>query len=59
MNNLVTIKGYKLPAEDVWVTTTDMYEVYSTIRLTIDGAVDLDFVITEIHNEGVCVEILH
>lgn len=56
---IVAIQGYKLPAERVWVTHDDMYEVYSKIDLMIDDTPLTEFVITDILDEGVVVEVLH
>lgn len=53
---LIAIQGYKLPAEDVWVTSEDMYEVYSRIDLMVDGAESAEFIITKITDEGLFVE---
>ena len=53
---LIAIQGYKLPGEECWVTTEDMYEVYSRIDLMIDGAESVEFIITCIKDEGLIVE---
>ena len=55
---LVAIKGEKLPCEKVWVTATDMYEVYSRIELCIDGGDSSEMIITDITDEGLVVESL-
>lgn len=55
---LIAIQGYKLPAEQVWVTTKDMYEVYSRIELVIDGEPMQEFIITKIVDKGLFVEVL-
>jgi hypothetical protein len=55
---LIAIQGYKLPGEEVWVTTEDMYEVYSRIDLMIDGAPSSGFIITGIIDKGLLVETL-
>jgi hypothetical protein len=55
---LVIIKGYKLPGEAVWVTTDDMYEVYSKINICIDGGDSAEMIITNITDEGLFVESL-
>jgi len=56
---LIAIQGYKLPAEEVWVTTEDMYEVYSRIDLIIDGAPKQEFIITKIVDKGLFVEVIN
>jgi len=56
---LIAIQGYKLPGESVWVTTEDMYEVYSRIDLIIDGAATAEFIITRIVDEGLFVETIN
>lgn len=56
---LIAIQGYKLPAEDVWVTEQDVYEVYSRIDLVVDGAESAEFIITGIKDEGLIVETIH
>ena len=56
---LVIIKGYKLPGEAVWVTTTDMYEVYGKINLCIDEGVEAEMIITDITDEGLVVQSLN
>jgi len=55
---LIAIQGYKLPCEEVWVTSEDMYEVYSKIDLMIDGSPTKEFIITSIKDEGLYVETL-
>lgn len=55
---LIAIQGYKLPGEEVWVTTEDMYEVYSKIDLMVDGAPSSSFIITGITDKGLLVETL-
>lgn len=59
MSKLLSLIGYKLPCEEVWVTADDMYEVYSPIRLSVDNERDTDFIITEIVEQGLYIEIVH
>ena len=57
-DKLIIIKGYRLPGEDVWVTETDMYEVYGRITLSIDGGDNSEMIITSITDEGLFVQSL-
>ena len=56
MESLVIIKGEKLPGEAVWVTSTDMYNVYDRIPLSIDGGDTKEMIIVDITEEGLFVQ---
>lgn len=55
---LIKLQGYKLPCEQVWVDSNEMYEVYGKIKVSIDNAPVTELIITEILEEGLVVEIL-
>lgn len=59
MQKLIILQGYKLPGEQCWVDSNEMYEVYNTITISIDNAPATDLIITEITEEGLVVELLN
>lgn len=55
IEKLLKMQGYKLPAEKVWVDSSEMYEVYQAIEIDINGDGKRKYIITDIIDDGLIV----
>ena len=59
MNKLFKLQGEKLPGERVWVDAEGMYELYGRIEVNVDKVGPVEFIITDIIEEGLIVTTLN
>ena len=59
MNKLFKLQGEKLPGEKYWVTADDTYELYGRIEVNVDSVGPVEFIITDIIEEGLIVTTLN
>ena len=59
MNKLFKLQGEKLPMEKVWVDAEGMYELYQRIEVDVDKVGPVEFIITDITEEGLIVTTLN
>lgn len=59
MEKLFKLQGEKLPCEKVWVDADGMYSVYDRIEVDVDKLGAVNYIITDIINEGLIVDTLN
>ena len=59
MEKLFKLQGEKLPCEKVWVDSEGMYEVYNRIEVDVDESGPVEYIITDITEEGLIVTTLN
>lgn len=53
---LLTLQGEKLPQEQVWVDANEMYQLYDRMEVDTDEFGVVEYIITDVINDGLVVE---